>query len=63
MKFDVAYNERKGIYEVHAQGCKHISMSLERMCTKEGATGKEVAAAYDAENDGIEGTKVGPCAR
>lgn len=61
--FDIAYNGPKGLYEVHAQGCKHIAMSLERMTTVQAPTGEDAAAEYERDNEGIFGTKIGPCAR
>lgn len=63
-KFVVARNERTSLYEVHAAGCAHLTMSkhLAHGFTTEGGSATEVAAEFESQNDGCL-TKVSPCAK
>lgn len=62
--FAIARNARTSLYEVHADGCRHlIARHLEMMTTgNAGETGQEVADEFEARNDGCFAT-LGPCAR
>jgi hypothetical protein len=62
----IARNERTSLYEIHADGCRHTTMSrhLDVMVTGyyDGLTGREAKARYEADNEGCL-AKLGPCAR
>jgi hypothetical protein len=62
--FEIARNTRTTLYEVHVSGCAHlISKNLERSGrTVTGSSGAEVAARFEANNEGCL-TKLGPCAK
>ena len=64
MTYTVAFNQNKSTYEVHAEGCRHITVNaaLEPMGTSEADTGAEVAAQFAQRNEGCS-AKLGPCAR
>lgn len=64
MKWMIGHNSRTGLYEIHADGCKHAMHPAfaNGFCTVEADTAADAAEKFEGSNDGIL-TKLGPCAR
>lgn len=62
--YQIAQNEKNSMYEVHVAGCKHLIASHMEICygMYEAATGAEVVAEFNANNEGCI-AKSGPCAK
>lgn len=59
----IAMNDKTTMYEVHAEGCKHLmSKHLLTMTSEEASSGAEAAEIYEASNEGCL-TVLGPCAK
>lgn len=59
----IAVNQKTSLYEVHAEGCKHLISSHLQVCSESHAeTGKAAGAEFEAGNDYCF-TKLGPCAK
>jgi hypothetical protein len=62
--YGIAYNESTSLYEVHAAGCRHLSLNprLEVTLTVTAVSGDAAAKSFEGGNEGCI-TKLGPCAR
>lgn len=69
--FQVAFNNRTTLYEVHVAGCRHLTMGVtgnprtarfDYARPVEAESAKACAADFEAGNEGCL-TKLGPCAR
>lgn len=63
-KFQVAFNEKSTVYQVHVAGCFHLKAAhMEVMAGEyEAETGKQVAVEFMAGNEGCLAA-LGPCAK
>jgi len=62
--YTVAFNGKTTMYEVHADGCKHLMARHLDVCSMGyiGPDGAWVKNAFEAQNEGCL-AKLGPCAK
>ncbi len=62
--YRIARNSKTTLYEVHADGCKHlIAPHFDNVSSPvAGTSGQTVAADFEARNDDCY-AKIGPCAK